>query len=105
MISHFHITPSIKSSSLNIALICYPINQPPHLTSALPSSLCLYESASVPTHSFQSQHSSILLLRDNKPPRDQGPHLLMLSDKAILCCNGFLQVYSLVGVLDFGRTW
>lgn len=109
MIYHFHITPPIKSSSIDIELSSNPIHQPQHPTSALPSPPCLYESASITTHTFQAQHSSILFHGGNKPTRDQGPPLLLLLGKAMLyyiyiCSHGVLQVYSLVGGLAFGRT-
>ena len=54
-------------------------------------------------------HSSMPLRGGIKPPLDQGPPLLLLSAKAILCyiyilSHGSFQVHSLVGGLDSGST-
>jgi hypothetical protein len=93
--------------SNDILLPGYPSTNPiPHLP---PPPFCLYESAPPPTHSLSSQCSSISLLWGIKPPQHQGPLLQLLSGKTILCyiciwSHGSLQVYSLFGGLDFGRT-
>ena len=93
MISHFLVTPPPT----------------PYPTSAFSAPLCLYEGALPSTHTFLPHHSSMPLRGGIKPPLDQGPPLLLLSAKAILCyiyilSHGSFQVHSLVGGLDSGRT-
>ena len=93
MISHFPVTPSTNPLS--------HIHPPP---SPLPVWEC--SSTHPPTHTFLPHRSSILLHWGIKPPQDQG--LSLLSGKAIFCyvciwSHASLQVYSLVGGLDFGE--
>ena len=75
----------------------------------LSNPLCLHEGAPPPTKLLLPHHSSIPLCWGIKSPQDQGPPLPLLSGKAILCyiciwSHGSLQVHSLVGDLDSGRT-
>ena len=74
-----------------------------------PSFHCFYEGVHLPTHPLPPHCPWILLHWGIKPSQDQGPHLLLMLDKAILCClcgwsNGSLHVYSLVGGLDPGSS-
>ena len=46
---------------------------------------CLYENAPPPTHLLPSHHLSIPLHWGIKPPKDQGPPLPLMLDKAFFC--------------------
>jgi hypothetical protein len=91
MISHFPITPPKTHRSIFTL-------SPLHLASMR-----------VLTYLLPPYCSSIPLCWGIKPPLNQGPPLLLLSGKAILCyiciwSHGSLQVYFLVSVLDSLRT-
>ena len=83
----------------------FPVTPPqiPHPIPPLSPPLCLYEGAPPPTHPLLPHHSSIPLCWGIKPPQDQGPSLLIMSDKANLCriliwTHGSLHVNSLLVV-------
>ena len=64
-----------------------PVTPPPalHPTPTLLPPLCLYQSAPTPMHTLLPHCYSIPLCWGIKPPWDQGPPLLLLLGKAILC--------------------
>lgn len=109
--------------SNEIPLFNYPFHQPslshaiplPGYRSSSPTNihpppfLSLYENATPNIHTLPPHCSSIPLYWGIKSPQDQRPLLPLLLGKVILCdlciwSHGFLQVYSLVGGLDFVRT-
>ena len=70
----------------------------------LPLSYCFYEGGPPQPHPLQPPHPGIPLHWDIKPSQDQGPLLLLMPNKSILCyichwSHGSLHVYSLVGSL------
>lgn len=84
MLSHFPITPSTNPLSHDIPLPSYPCH-PPNPPFHVCPPFCLYESVPPPSHTLPFRCSSIPLLCCIKPLQDQGPPLLLLSSKAILC--------------------
>jgi hypothetical protein len=75
----------------------------PYFTSSLPAPLWLYESVLPSTHHLLPHRSSIPLLWGIKPPQDQWISFSLICYICIWS-HRFLQVHSLVGGLDFGRT-
>jgi hypothetical protein len=80
-------------------LVSPPYNPPP----SYPLSSCSL------THPLLLPCPGISLHGDIKPSQDQGPHLSLISDRAILCyicswSHGSLHVYSLVGGLVPGSS-
>jgi hypothetical protein len=90
MISYFPATPPPTT----------PITQLPSL-----SPLPVWECSPIQPHSPHTHLSSIPFHLGIKPPLVQGPPLLLLSSKAVLCyIHIWSQVHSLVDGLDSGRT-
>ena len=90
---------------------CYPFSHfsPLQTLYSIPHQPWFYEGAPYPPSPLLPCYYSIPLCCDIKPFQDQGPLLLLMPDKAILCyiCSWrhrFLHVYFLVGGLAIGSS-
>ena len=82
---------------------CHPLSRFPLCKPSIPSP-CFYKGAPPPKHPFPPHCPGVHLHWVSKPSQDQGPLLLLIPDKAILCSicswsHRLLHVDSLVGGL------